>query len=359
MVRPPKKNSPKPFYTYGGTKTPDSSKAASQKGSLPKIAPKLKPVNPDEHAIRVLHQLCAFEQMFHDLIAVRDGVHRAPMRASLDLEMSYDGFLKRYHSDIRQGIKHSPSSLQKYFHTLTTHQVKQKDNIVPRKWLDLIETSFSVFASRPTVKLGINNGFDSAQIGLFADSNRSGGTCVGTGGIEGIRFVVFAFPESVHSVGEAGFEEGLTFEHNVEGKDITLIGLGPARTINRSCYPNVYWYFKKSHLNHLSGSSVDGIGYSAFPIRQVAGVSIRPGDELTAFYSEHFAEYLCDCRYPMYHQRGVKSAESKEENSTFSSSDEDDQDSSEESTDSEVAPSPKAQNIGKRKETSTVAWRAR
>ncbi|WWC66538.1 uncharacterized protein I206_100441 [Kwoniella pini CBS 10737] len=168
-----------------------------------------------------------------------------------------------------------------------THQTNKKGNIVPKEWLKLIEKSFVSFISKSSCHLGTKTEFDKSQIGLFRVTQADSITI---SDIEGIEFVGFALPNSVQDVAEAGFEPSFTFELHTHGREITLIGLGPARTINHSCNANVCWDFENKGLTYLTDGPLKDIGYIACPIKQEEGMIIRPGQELTAFYSEYFGE---------------------------------------------------------------------
>ncbi|OCF73660.1 hypothetical protein I204_05503 [Kwoniella mangroviensis CBS 8886] len=130
---------------------------------------KSAPFEPEDSAIQVLHQLCVFEQVLQEVIAEKDGLKISPIRASLRIELYFEDIIKPF-----------------------------------------------------LVKLEIEG-----QIGLYQQN------ALATKALhpKDLQFVVFSFPEEIDDISEAGFEEGLTFEHEVDGREITLIGLGPARTI--------------------------------------------------------------------------------------------------------------------------------
>ncbi|WWD09255.1 hypothetical protein V865_007377 [Kwoniella europaea PYCC6329] len=245
-----------------------------------------------EHpAIQVLHQLCAFEQVLYEVIAEKDGLKISPIKASLRVELDFDDIIKPFLVKV----------------CATDTQLKKKDNIVPEHWLKLIEKSFLSFVSIGSLHLQSCPEIE-GQIGLYQQNALPTETLR----LKDLQFVVFSFPEEIDDISEAEFEEGLTFEHEVDGREITLIGLGPARTINHSCEPNVYWELETETLDYLPDGSLPNIGFTCLPIDRVEGKFIDRGQQLTAFYSDYFAENLCDCKYPTYHQQGKRADSSSD-----------------------------------------------
>ncbi|WVQ62346.1 uncharacterized protein L199_000486 [Kwoniella botswanensis] len=259
---------------------------------------KFAPYLPEDPALQVLHQLCAFEQVLQEVIAEKDGLKVSPIKASLRVELDFEEIIKPFlvKGDVRVASDHFNQCYQEtadwsIWLNSTETQLKKKDNIVPEHWLKLIEKSFLSFLSIGSLHL---------QSSLH---------------LKDLHFVVFSFPEEIDDIPEAGSEEGLTFEHEVDGREITLIGLGPARTINHSCEPNVYWELETETLDYLPDGSLPNIGFTCLPIDRVEEKFINRGQQLTAFYSDYIAENLCshtsaisnsDCKYPTYHQQGKR-----------------------------------------------------
>ncbi|WWC99532.1 hypothetical protein V866_006435 [Kwoniella sp. B9012] len=249
---------------------------------------KFAPCVPEDPAIQVLHQLCAFEQVLYEVIAEKDGLKISPIKASLRVELDFDDIIKPFLVKV----------------CATDTQLKKKDNIVPEHW---IEKSFLSFVSIGSLHLQSCPEIE-GQIGLYQQNALPTETLR----LKDLQFVVFSFPEEIDDISEAEFEEGLTFEHEVDGREITLIGLGPARTINHSCEPNVYWELETETLDYLPDGSLPNIGFTCLPIDKVEGKFIDRGQQLTAFYSDYFAENLCDCKYPTYHQQGKRADSSSD-----------------------------------------------
>nr|XP_019049070.1 hypothetical protein I302_02850 [Kwoniella bestiolae CBS 10118]OCF28000.1 hypothetical protein I302_02850 [Kwoniella bestiolae CBS 10118] len=214
------------------------------------------PIQPEAPAVVVLHQLCAFEQVFQEIIARRDGLDRAPIRAIWKVKMDFEDLTEPYLAQL-QSCPELGGQVGLYRRQVPTLATK-------------------------------------AARSLRADINH-------------LQFIVFFLPSDIGDILDAGFEQGLTFEHQVGGQDMTLMGLGPARTINHSCEPNVYWDFQERALQHLQDDLVSSIGYTTLSMHQIDGTPIPPGEQLTAFYSEYFAENLCDCKHSTYHQQAISS----------------------------------------------------
>ncbi|WWC58444.1 uncharacterized protein I303_100985 [Kwoniella dejecticola CBS 10117] len=271
-----------------GSQSSTSKKDASSKQTgLNSITSKEQ--NTSTFAVEVLHQLFAFEQMFHDLIAIRDKVGKPPIRASL--KQQYNHSTRLANPQILLDREETDTSIKLFhdFNRLARSQSEMDGSLVPIGWLRL----FVSFVLESNVRMGENNEFGKIQAGLFTSaSDRSMNEI--RQHISAIKFVAFALPEDIVDVREAGFEEDLTFAHKLNGKTLILLGLGPARTINHSCNHNVYWKFCDQEIRYLSASPLSDIAFITFPMSLTADATIGP------------AENLCQCRHPIYHKTDSK-----------------------------------------------------
>ncbi|WRT64006.1 uncharacterized protein IL334_000933 [Kwoniella shivajii] len=254
---------------------------------------------PAPNAIEVLHQLCAFEQAFQDILSTQYGLKRGPIKASLKTPSIDLSPVMRCH------FAHHQSS------------ICSKRNLVSRKWLQIIEGVFQDFLFQYHVHLQPCPELDN-QAGMYVSKDYITGKSKSVK-LSAIQFVLFSFPSEIDDVEELGFSNSLTFDYQQTGQDIVLIGLGPARAINHSCKPNVHWDFHDDALAFEPNSPLEDIGYMILPMTAVEETPILPGHPLSAFYGDHFAKSFCVCKHTTYHRHPRPLKQDCEDSSSDSS----------------------------------------
>ncbi|WWC66541.1 uncharacterized protein I206_100444 [Kwoniella pini CBS 10737] len=261
----------------------------------------------EKKALSVLHQLCAFEQIFMEFFSKLDGLDIVPVRGSLVL--SYDRSELFINPENGRAARRTDdaTALERIIKDITQSQLDAKDNVVPRSYLLRIQDNFLAALRNPNLRLGESD-IMKGQIGLFVKPKENLSRIEVLQkrnrplNLEGIRFQLFSFPEKVTRPQDHGFLDDLSFDYKhrrvgeYNSKNYVLIGLGVARVINHHCTrSNVEWPFAPNALKFKDGHKEIGVMTSGLLLKERR--SLEAGSEILAYYGDEFARLDC----PAYH----------------------------------------------------------
>ncbi|WWC86080.1 40S ribosomal protein S29 [Kwoniella dendrophila CBS 6074] len=298
------------FSSISSSLTPPPSNPSSSQLA---IAPK----NTDE-AIHILHQLCAFEHIFHEFFAVLDGLIKPPIRATSELYYDRRHLFINPITGVLAKRNDNEDTLIKMIGLISASQKELSSNKIPDYWLEKIETNFLSALSNKQVHLRSVPEFNN-QAGLFVKPTVSDtATIIGLKGqskgkstsaaykrakstgwgvkskgdisVRGIEFVLFTFPLEIGDPDGLGFNKDLLFDETYQEQDYICLGLGMARAINHRCNNNVNWQFSRQMCFE---TSIIDVGCVIGKLKRKK-VLLR-GEQIFAFYSDLFAKTQCLC----------------------------------------------------------------
>ncbi|WVF70788.1 hypothetical protein IAT40_005582 [Kwoniella sp. CBS 6097] len=356
--------------------TPTSSSSSSS--SVIVVGSSITQAGPDFlYTLEILHQLCAFEHLYHQFFAVLDEIPDPPIRATS--KMAYDRqqlFVNPTTGRPARRID-PPEVLTLMILAITKSQRTDPENKIPEFWLNEIEMNFLKALKNDMIHLRPCPEFGN-QAGLFArppapspsapplpspptsrstSSESTEDTQPKSVAIEaesksqlsptkkkkkttfarargepkpkpkqvtltGVEFVIFSFPLEMDEPESYGFNPDLFFDLVVDGKEQNCLGLGMARVLNHCCSPTAEWVIPEDRFTF--GQGIAGVGYQAGRLQKFkkGRDSIVPGQQIYAFYSRHFAETVCCCNtIALYHKRGRRLPSPSESSSSTSGED--------------------------------------
>ncbi|WVQ97142.1 40S ribosomal protein S29 [Kwoniella sp. CBS 9459] len=348
-----------PGSSFSGSTSPSSlaSSSSSPAKSVAQAGQRL------EETLERLHQLCAFEHLYHQFYAVLAELPNPPIRATSKLAYERSHLFVNPVTGKLARRNDPPDQLESLIYAIARSQWADPGNVIPQFWLNQIETNFlqalrnDMIHLRPCPELG-------GQAGLFArslpphspspsprlPSNSTSDSSSSTPDAEqptprkktiarprpkprpkpkpvttmtGIEFVIFSFPSEIEDPDDYGFSPDLLFELVVNGEDRNCLGLGMARVLNHCCSPTVEWIIPENRFTF--NDEIAGVGHHNARLHKFKkGNSILPGQQIYAFYSNHFAKDVCCCStIEIYHKRGRRLPSPSEQSCTASDDDED------------------------------------
>ncbi|WWC86103.1 uncharacterized protein L201_000974 [Kwoniella dendrophila CBS 6074] len=296
----------------------------------------IKGFNQDETRfsieLQLAHQICAYEQTFHEALAAFHGVREPAIRSSLVEKVERDE-LKRIYQELR-GVKDTEKEkdikyLVKLLERVTDSQRKAEDNLIPEQLLKQFETNFQNAILNTQIELRTCEELG-GQIGLFLKSQKQirsrklfrsqsqpqsqsqsqSQTQTQTQSkklqrqldlnidISGIEFIVITLPIEIKDTDDAedyGFNAQLAFERQHNDKITVMMELGFGRSVNHACYNNVNWIIEDEDINNLIDAADGGVATQHFSFVQEQ--HIKSGEEILAYYSDYFAKYFCTCKW--------------------------------------------------------------
>ncbi|WVQ97144.1 hypothetical protein IAU59_004254 [Kwoniella sp. CBS 9459] len=243
------------------------------------------------HALDVLHQLCALDDLYFKLASTMDDLPHPPDRATRKILLDREDLLVNPATGVRAKRTDRLSDLEEMVKRIATAQRDAENNLIPERLLGRLEKHHIAVLHNPDIVLGISTAVKD-QVGLFVRRPEPNTNSQTTDrriepSMAGLGFCCFTFPRGVNDVDAQGFNDDLTFEHTYQGKQRLIVGLGIARVVNHSCRANVEWPF----LNPLDfKTGTRGVGYMAAKLHRRA--PLKAGDELFGFYGEKFGERL-------------------------------------------------------------------
>ncbi|WWD09256.1 hypothetical protein V865_007378 [Kwoniella europaea PYCC6329] len=267
--------------------------------------------------LALAHQVCAFEQLFHEALAAFHGTTRPAMRSSLreKIDRSSVKGVKRELKGIKGTEKEDDIHyLIGLLEKITDSQRKAKDNIINERLLALIQDNFINALLNRQIELRTCRNLPDNQVGLFrrhtattkvTAKKRSKGrkdksaSEFGKMDMTGIEYLILTLPTSeiqdISDAEEKGFHPGLCFERLRDEKVTVMMNLGFGRSVNHACICNVDWDMPYDELYKLIDAADGGIATQEFEFVQTS--SIRPGEEILAYYSEFFAKHFCSSEH--------------------------------------------------------------
>ncbi|WVW82138.1 hypothetical protein I302_104143 [Kwoniella bestiolae CBS 10118] len=334
---PPSPQSSKKVTRTKFTPTPGSSHSPPEGDEYEEIEIDIKPtIEPDNTTIeqeeegsdeessvnlRLAHQICAFEYLFHEAMAAYHGLSRAAMRSSLKEKFDRSS-LRELKREIR-GVKHTHrerdiSYMTRLMERITDTQRRSRNNIIPEPLMKLFEDSFLSALLNRDIELRTCRYLPDNQVGLFRrnhsgsrktaaqprDRKSKGPAYSSAIDMSGVELIVITLPnpriQSVYAAEKEGFNPELCFEYHHNGKINVLLSLGFGRSINHACINNVEWIMPDEALEAVVETSDGGIAIQHFEFDQM-NMRIAPGEELLADYGSYFAQNHCACPWGLEH----------------------------------------------------------
>ncbi|WVQ62345.1 uncharacterized protein L199_000485 [Kwoniella botswanensis] len=285
--------------------------------------------------LALAHQICAFEQLFHQALAAFHGTKRPAMRSSFreKIDRSSVKGVKRELKGIK-GIEKEDNIhyLVGLLEKITDSQRKAEDNMIDERLLTLIQDNFINALLNRQIELRTCRNLPDNQVGLFrrhttttkvTAKKRSKGRKdksalqFGKMDMTGIEYLILTLPTSeiqdIKDAEEKGFHPGLCFKRLRHGKVTVMMNLGFGRSVNHACICNVDWDMPDNELYKLIDAADGGIATQEFEFVQTS--SIRPGEEILAYYSEFFAKHFCTCRWGDKEDHDYSSSSSEHDSS--------------------------------------------
>ncbi|OCF73661.1 hypothetical protein I204_05504 [Kwoniella mangroviensis CBS 8886] len=285
--------------------------------------------------LALAHQVCAFEQLFHEALAAFHGTKQPAMRSSLreKIDRSSVKGVKRELKGVKGTEKEDDIHyLIGLLEKITDSQRNAKDNIINERLLTLIQDNFINALLNRQVELRTCRNLSDNQVGLFRRNtstverttkkrSRSGKDRSESGfgkmDMTGIEYIILTLPTSkIRDIDDAEkhrFHPGLCFERLRDGKVTVMMNLGFGRSVNHACICNVDWEMPDDELYKLIDAADGGVATQEFEFVQTS--SIRPGEELLAYYSEFFAKNFCTCRWGDKEDHNYSSSSSEHDSS--------------------------------------------
>ncbi|WWD18015.1 40S ribosomal protein S29 [Kwoniella shandongensis] len=291
-------------------------------------------------ALEILHQLCAYEQLYHELFAAYFGLVKPAQRATEKYHYEVEELLINPRTGERVKGCDDRKTVIDMIRNIAHTQTKRQGNEIPNWWIGNVEANFINTLKNTDIKPRSCPEFGD-QVGLFCSpterpkrsrtmqkaaplklstpTKRSiNGTLIPVKGqdhldssssqvplpvthevsLTGVSFVLFTFPRRVTKPSLYGFNDGLTFDHSYNGKDYVHLGLGVARMVNHSCEPNVEWDYDNAPPPDFD-TEIPGVAYMDVELEFTRDVKV--GEQITAFYSENFAKKRCTCPSTKHH----------------------------------------------------------
>ncbi|WWC58447.1 uncharacterized protein I303_100988 [Kwoniella dejecticola CBS 10117] len=244
-----------------------------------------------EADLNLAHQICAFEQAFHEVLAAYHGVDQPAMRSSFMERLDNDAIkqVKREIGTINGTDKEKDVRyLTKLLQRVTASQQEAAENVIPPQLLKQFEEHFQHALLNTDIELR---------------------TCAR---LEGQRNWLHRrdSPADIRDVDEAeeyGFNPALAFERTYKGRDHVMMSLGFGRSINHACIANVDWDIDDSSVSSLIEKANGGVATQIYDFHLVSG--IKPSEEILAYYSDYFAENFCACPWGSQHEQTSGSSE--------------------------------------------------
>ncbi|WRT64007.1 uncharacterized protein IL334_000934 [Kwoniella shivajii] len=265
--------------------------------------------------IDLLHQICALEDFYQRFMAVIYELDQPAMKATYQLDFGNKDLLKDPATGKYVSREDNPARLIEMLERITDCQRKSKDNLVTEVILGRLESTFIEFLRNTEVELRscpkYNNGVGVFLIRQAFPKGKPTKDPPGKIDLRGIQLTLFTLPRGIDDAGRYGFNSALTFDRPDdadERRQRLYLGLGVGRLVNHSCKYNIGWVLEHSDMDALSQKSGNGIGCATFDFKQVVDRT-KPGDELSCYYSDYFAENLCQCDNSVVHLASSESSE--------------------------------------------------